>query len=757
MNCQQGVTEEQALRKRPEVANFDKFTSVDWIEEEKRKFSTDTSHENFEIPRSSWYTYRSLLWKRGSSFITLTIIGLSIGSIAGFLQIFTELLVNWKSGHCARNLFLNKAFCCSKEVLSERGSEKLVPALSSAADVFLKRSETLCIENGTWIETRNPILSFILFIFLSVVFAIISCLMVLRIAPFATGSGISEIKSWVSGFQYTPEFLNLKTLIVKSIALPLAISSGLSVGKEGPSVHYATCCGYVITNLLLSKKMAFPEQSEYLIASTAGGVAVAFGAPIGGVLFALEEMSSSIPFKLSTLWKSYYIALAGISALQYIDPSRNGKIVVFEVSYDKEWHMKEIPVFILLGVFGGLYGKYISKWNVHFVSFRKKYLSKWPLQEVVILTAFTAIITYFNEFLKLDMTESMEVLFHECQTNDEGSVWSHRLCQVDNEASLLTFINLFSSLIFATIVRALLIVVSYGCRVPAGIFVPSMAVGATFGRAVSLVVERYITGPNVITPGTYAFLGATAALSGITNLTLTVVVIMFEVTGAFTYILPTMVVVAFTRIIFSSLGAEGGIADQMIIFNGFPLMEEQNGDHEFMDDFYADDIMTKDPICIIETMSRRDLQNLLDGAAADFSGLPIVSCSSPNKLTSAGFVLTRYVRCYLKENTGSPEDIIDFRKFGDEELTSRVNYTPITVSPSTPLSILFMMFQKMGCSTIIVEDGGIMVGLLTKKNVLSFTRIQHTKNFGPLYAFNDSIDKKLIQLIEKCIDIFKRP
>ena len=114
--------------------------------------------------------------------------------------------------------------------------------------------------------------------------------------------------------------------------------------------------------------MAFPEQSEYLTASTAGGVAVAFGAPIGGVLFALEEMSASIPFKLSALWKSYYIALAGISALQYIDPSRNGKIVVFEVTYDREWHVEEIPIFILLGIFGGLYGKYISRWNVHYLS-----------------------------------------------------------------------------------------------------------------------------------------------------------------------------------------------------------------------------------------------------------------------------------------------------------------------------------------------------------------------------------------------------
>lgn len=754
-----GSNEEQALENIPEVANFDKFTSVDWIDEERHALIKKALplRDEFEIPTSRWHRYKHWIWSKGSSFITLTAIGLLIGGIAGFLQIFTELLVNWKSGHCARNWLLNKTFCCPKESLEKRGLLfGAFNAASTVADTFAKRSESKCIEDGIWVETTNPILSFLLFISMSVVFAVVACLMILHIAPFATGSGISEIKTWVSGFKYTNEFLNLKTLIVKSIALPLAISSGLSVGKEGPSVHYATCCGYVITNWLLGKEMSFSEQSEYLTAATAGGVAVAFGAPIGGVLFSLEEMSSSSHFKLSTLWKSYYIALAGIAALQYMNPSRNGKIVVFEVRYDKDWYVQEIPIFILFGIFGGLYGNYISKWNVHYVSFRKRYLSRWPLQEVIILSLFTAIISYFNEFLKLDMTESMGFLFHECQTSDSSSSWSHRLCDVDNGGSFLKFLNLFCSLIFATVVRALLIVASYGCRVPAGIFVPSMAVGATFGRAVSLIVERYITGPNVITPGTYAFLGATAALSGITNLTLTVVVIMFEVTGAFTYILPTMVVVAFTRFVFSSFGADGGIADQMIVFNGFPLMEEQKGDHEFMENFFAEDIVTRNLVYLEEKMTRDSLINILEGPAATISTLPILEKLDYGKLSCKGTILTRYIRNYLDTVPGSPTDLIDFKKNSEHELTQFVNFTPICVSPSTPLSILFKLFQKLGCSSIVVENGGVIMGLTTKKDVVRFMRIKHKEKFGPLYAFDDKIDKKAFHLIEFCISKFAR-
>jgi chloride channel 3/4/5 len=46
-----------------------------------------------------------------------------------------------------------------------------------------------------------------------------------------------------------------------------------------------------------------------------------------------------------------------------------------------------------------------------------------------------------------------------------------------------------NSLLLATFIRTLLVIVSYGTKVPAGIFVPSMAIGATFGRMVGIVVK----------------------------------------------------------------------------------------------------------------------------------------------------------------------------------------------------------------------------------------------------------------------------
>lgn len=83
-------------------------------------------------------------------------------------------------------------------------------------------------------------------------------------------------------------FLGFWTLLIKSIGLPLAIASGLSVGKEGPSVHYAVCTGNVISRFFDKYRRNAAKTREILSACAAAGVAVAFGSPIGGVLFSLE-------------------------------------------------------------------------------------------------------------------------------------------------------------------------------------------------------------------------------------------------------------------------------------------------------------------------------------------------------------------------------------------------------------------------------------------------------------------------------------
>ncbi|MCJ1472328.1 glycerol ethanol, ferric requiring protein [Lambiella insularis] len=533
-------------------------------------------------------------------------------------------------------------------------------------------------------------------------------------------------------------FLGFWTLLIKSICLPLAIASGLSVGKEGPSVHYAVCTGNVISRFFDKYKRNAAKTREILSACAAAGVAVAFGSPIGGVLFSLEEMSSYFPLK--TMWRSYFCALVATAVLAAMNPFRTGQLVMFQVRYDRSWHFFEIIFFIFLGVFGGLYGALVIKWNLRVQAFRKKYLSKYPILEATLLAGGTALLCYPNMFLRIDMTESMEILFLEC----EGGHDYDGLCEFVGPGF--------------GVMRTFLVIISYGCKVPAGIFVPSMAIGASFGRMVGVLVQalhetfpqsRFFAAcePDVpcITPGTYAFLGAGAALSGIMHITVSVVVIMFELTGALTYILPTMIVVGTTKAI-STYFPPGGIADRMISFNGFPFLDTKE-EHTFHVSVSSVMSPTANLTLLPSTgLSLRALETLL--RKSTYQGFPVVEDRASRILL--GYVGRTELRYAIdktkKEQELSPDakclffapastavrtpsaltPPVTFEHLSSSSTVQTVDFsrfvdpTPLAVHPRLALETVMELFKKMGPRVVLVELKGRVMGLVTVKDCLKY-------------------------------------
>ncbi|TKY84558.1 hypothetical protein EX895_006460 [Sporisorium graminicola] len=488
-------------------------------------------------------------------------------------------------------------------------------------------SET-CTDWVPWSQWTFP--AWIVYILFAGLLSFVCAHLVKSFAPYAAGSGISEIKCILAGFVING-YLGFWTLAIKSLTLPLAIASGLSVGKEGPAVHVACCIGNVVASFFRSFNRSQAKMRELLTASSAAGVAVAFGSPIGGVLFSLEEMAYNFP--ASTMWRSFLCALAATVTLSFMNPFRTGKLVLFQVSYDRDWHYFEIIFYILIGVFGGLYGAFVIKYNLQVQSFRRSYLAKHGVSEVVVLATLTAFIGYFNKFLRIDMTETLEILFREC----EGGGDYDNLCQSWAQWRMV------NSLLLATVLRTALVIISYGCKVPAGIFVPSMAIGATFGRMVGILVKAlYNTFPHwslfsacqpdvpCITPGTYAFLGAAAALAGVTRITVAVVVIMFELTGALTYILPTMIVVGITKGV-ADWFSRGGIAEQMIKFSGYPFLDKD--DHSF--GIPVADVMRVNPDVLYAVgMKLEELESKM--SYGTYKGFPLVQ--SKEDATLLGYV-----------------------------------------------------------------------------------------------------------------------
>jgi chloride channel 3/4/5 len=134
----------------------------------------------------------------------------------------------------------------------------------------------------------------------------------------------------------------LFSLAIKAISLPLAIASGLSVGKEGPNVHVAVCAGHTISRLFRLTKSA-AKMREIYAASAGTGVAVAFGAPIGGVLFSLEEMMSfGGNVGGGTIARGFLMALVACMVIGAVNPFWTGGLVMFEVHYERDWHFFEV-------------------------------------------------------------------------------------------------------------------------------------------------------------------------------------------------------------------------------------------------------------------------------------------------------------------------------------------------------------------------------------------------------------------------------
>lgn len=364
----------------------------------------------------------------------------------------------------------------------------------------------------------------------------------------AAGSGVAEVKVINSGF-VLHGYLGFKTLVVKTVALLFSVSSGLSLGKEGPYVHIGACVGNICCRIFSKYNFNDGKRREVISASAASGVAVAFGAPIGGVLFSLEEVSYYFPSK--TLFRTFFCCIAAALSLKFLNPYGTGKIVLFEVRYFSDWQIFEMILFVLLGIMGGALGAlFIKASSLWAKSFRRvPAIKHWPMFEVFLVALLTGAVSFWNRYTKLPTSELLFELARPCD-----DPLATGLCpNVKDIGETIRYLSV------AFVIKSILTIVTFGIKIPAGIYVPSMVVGGLMGRIVGHMVQ-YLTVqyPDVflfatcpertgmescVTPGVYALVAAGATMCGVTRLSVTLPVILFELTGSLNHVMPFSVAV----------------------------------------------------------------------------------------------------------------------------------------------------------------------------------------------------------------------
>ena len=140
----------------------------------------------------------------------------------------------------------------------------------------------------------------------------------------------------------------------------LALAGGLSIGKEGPYVHMASCMGHLLCSLRPFRWLGSNEhlRRQVLAAGCAAGVSATFGAPVGGVLFSIEVTSTY--YSISHLWKAMFTAVCG--ALLFHMSRDSGELALFQLTnfnaadVGQVLYNGELVAFAMLGVICGLMG-----------------------------------------------------------------------------------------------------------------------------------------------------------------------------------------------------------------------------------------------------------------------------------------------------------------------------------------------------------------------------------------------------------------
>ena len=101
-------------------------------------------------------------------------------------------------------------------------------------------------------------------------------------------------------------------------------------------MHMATCWANVLARFFPKYRDNHAKRNEIISAAVAAGVSVGFGAPVGGVLFSLEEVSTY--FSHATMQRAFFCSVIAVAVLSYLNPLADGKLVLFAISYTTSWY-----------------------------------------------------------------------------------------------------------------------------------------------------------------------------------------------------------------------------------------------------------------------------------------------------------------------------------------------------------------------------------------------------------------------------------
>lgn len=426
-----------------------------------------------------------------------------------------EMIEKWK----------NKIWNLGKSIFDLINNEKLKTNLFNALPFWIGAfvSGTVAVlyaglfslaENGTrWVYNQEPWL----FLAITPLGFVLAWWLVHKYAPYAKGSGIPQVIASIE--LSTPKhkhlvssLLSLRILVVKVFSSLIMVFSGGVIGREGPTIQISASIFKKINDMLPEW---YPKISKrnMVVTGAAAGLAAAFNTPLGGIVFAIEELTKThISFFRSALLTG--VIISGFTALHFLGPYLYlGYPDLSGISFQIVFLI--IPLSLITGIAGSGMGKIIL-WIL-----KKKIALKTNSRYIFYVVVCGLIIAGLGIFLDDKIFGSgKEIMVSTLFTDNKQLEW------------------------YVPIMRIFGSIISFSTGASGGIFAPSLSAGAALGAFFAEGFHLTANETNLI-----VLCGMTGFLTSITRSPFTSSILVLEMTVTHEVIFYIMLAALFSSLV----------------------------------------------------------------------------------------------------------------------------------------------------------------------------------------------------------------
>ncbi|MGP8216036.1 MAG: chloride channel protein [Bacteroidia bacterium] len=348
------------------------------------------------------------------------------------------------------------------------------------------------------------------------------------------GRGISNV---VNNIYHKSSYMEKDKMYSHMITSSVTVGFGGSMGLEAPIVVTGAAFG---SNIAALFNLDYKERTLLLACGAAAGISAIFGAPIAGVLFAIEVLLG----EFSTV--NFVPLLISSAVASVISQLLHNSEQVFYISSIK-WDLKALPFYIALSMVTGFYSVYVMKG----IAFSEKILKPAlnPYKKALIGGVALGLMIFLFPPLYGEGYHTVQTLLNmDYSTLFDGSIASSlHLSGTEYDIALLVFTL---GILLIKIVATQLTISSGG---NGGFFAPSLFMGSVVGFFFVYSINHFglcrIMGIDKLNEPNFEAVAMAGLMSGVMHTPLTAIFLIAEVTGGYTLLVPLMIVASFSFLI----------------------------------------------------------------------------------------------------------------------------------------------------------------------------------------------------------------